>query len=184
MNASQHYKRAFGTEHAFPETWFDFERDILYFGWDHQYPSLEPHDFLMDEARKVQHLASYDHQKEWTALENDEGFARVEALFGVFRNPSTFTSVVRQMHKRIDGVELVFTPRFDLLSEDWLLTATRRMGEDLLGRELSFVILESNMEKAFPLMRLGKIPVFEAQIVITQQRRFLWIAVKLTMSKL
>jgi hypothetical protein len=107
--ASQHYNTA-GTEHVFPETWFDFERDTLYFGWDDQDPSLKPQDFLMEEARKAQHLALYDHQKGWTPDKDEEAAARVNGVFDVFGNLSTFTSVVRQMHRRIDGVELVFTP--------------------------------------------------------------------------
>jgi hypothetical protein len=102
--ASYHYNRAFGTEHAFPETWFEFERDTLYFGRGDQDPSLEPHDFLVDEAEKVQHLTLYDHQKDWPPWKDEEAAARVNGVFDVFGNLSTFTSVVRQMHRRIDGV--------------------------------------------------------------------------------
>ena len=177
--ASQHYNTA-GTEHVFPETWFDFERDTLYFGWDDQDPSLKPQDFLMEEARKAQHLALYDHQKGWTPDKDEEAAARVNGVFDVFGNLSTFTSVVRQMHRRIDGVELVFAPlrrdlqiliyrTEDLRGSSGLLAAVERIVKDLMGLpgRFSSHILEKYM--AHHLAGWENVPFFRAQIVITPE---------------
>jgi hypothetical protein len=149
--ASYHYKKAFGTEHAFPETWFDFERDTLYFGWDDRDLAQEPHDFLMEEAQKVQHLALYDHRQGWTSLSDDGAKVKMAALSSVFGNLSNFIFVVRQMHGRIDGVELVFTPAqrdltlMHLIYEtesrrggSGILAAARRMEREISNRAVSF----------------------------------------------
>jgi hypothetical protein len=180
--ASYHYKRAFGTEHAFPETWFDFERDTLYFGCDDQDPLLEPQDFLIEEARKVQHLAFYDHQKEWSRDRDEEAAAIVNGVFNVFGNLSTFTSVVRRMHRRIDGVELVFTPfRPDLRvliygTEDsgaasGLRATIERIENDLMGLPSRFSCHILRKKMAHHLAGWENIPVFRAQIVITPEEK-------------
>jgi hypothetical protein len=59
--ATRYYAKAFGTCNAFPCTWFDFERDILYLDSDFITDQvLVPNDSLISEASRVRHLATFD----------------------------------------------------------------------------------------------------------------------------
>jgi len=51
--ASKHYSRVFGTSRSFPEVYFDFERDTLYFDWRGSF-SLD--DFSKEDLKRVKYL--------------------------------------------------------------------------------------------------------------------------------
>jgi hypothetical protein len=111
---TSHYQKAFGGFDAFPDTWFDFERDILYLDWDvYDEPPMKPGDFLSLNACKVRNLAMFDHDVFYKHYDDYE-FWLCEVL-NVFTNVKQLTIVLYQLHDATDCSELVIkTPRTDL----------------------------------------------------------------------
>jgi hypothetical protein len=71
------YSKAFGTEHALPVTWFDFERDVLYLDWNrsHSLADFQLSDPGSIDSAKVRHLALFDQLTEFWhgGLSRDDG---------------------------------------------------------------------------------------------------------------
>jgi hypothetical protein len=85
--ASKFYTRAFGTEHAFPETWIDFERDIVFLDLDSAKSDMLTSTWLghlrPEELRRLKNLLTKRHDKEqgeWSAAKILARFGNVEVL--------------------------------------------------------------------------------------------------------
>ena len=102
--ASKVYTRAFGTAQAYPETWFDFKRDLLYLDFDHLLADLS------FDVKKVENLAvcahPIDFNNRFYQRGIDERFlAEILAYFGNVK----ILTLVNSQHTVLDRGELVTT---------------------------------------------------------------------------
>jgi hypothetical protein len=181
---TRHYQRAFGGFDgcdAFPKTWFDFERDILYLDWDVYYaPPMEPEDFLSLNACKVRNLATFNNDVFNQHLYNDHESWLCEIL-KVFTNVKQLTIVLYQLHDETDGSELVIkTPRTDLpaiIFDDMGLNRgkntpcggdLRRFYREVLSKKPNIDVqkLESSRSPSDSGL-LNKLPALDFQIIAT-----------------
>jgi hypothetical protein len=111
------YSKAFGTEHALPVTWFDFERDVLYLDWNrsHSLADFQLSDPGSIDSAKVRHLALFDQLTEFWhgGLSRDDGTEYnyeqwICDVLRVFCNLMKLTIVISQGHEKYDN-DLVFT---------------------------------------------------------------------------
>lgn len=107
--ASKVFTRAFGTAQAYPETWFDFKRDLLYLDFGHLLADLSL------DVKKVENLAvcahPIDFNNRFYRRGIDERFlAEVLAYFG---NVKTLT-LVNSQHTVLDRGDLVTTDVTDI----------------------------------------------------------------------
>jgi hypothetical protein len=111
---TRHFEKAFGGYNVFPDTWFDFERDILYLDWDiYDEPLMKPGDFLSLNACKVRNLATFDDVFDDHHYDDYESW--LCEILNVFTNVKQLTTVLYQLHDGTDCSELVIkTPRTDL----------------------------------------------------------------------
>jgi hypothetical protein len=112
---TRHYQKSFGGSQSFPDTWFDFERDILYLDWDiYNEPLMKPGDFVSLNACKVRNLATFDTDVFYEHHYDDYESWLCEIL-NVFTNVKQLMIVLYQLHDGTDCSELVIkTPRTDL----------------------------------------------------------------------
>jgi hypothetical protein len=112
---TRHYQKAFGGFSAFPETWFDFERDILYLDWDvYDQRPIKPEDFPSLNACKVRNLATFDNDV-LDELHYDDYESWLCEILNVFTNVKQLTIVLYQLHDEPDCSEFAIkTPRTDL----------------------------------------------------------------------
>jgi hypothetical protein len=112
---TRHYQKAFGGCQSFPDTWFDFERDILYLDWDvYNEPPMKPGDFLSLNACKVRNIATFNNDVLYEHHYDDYESWLCEIL-NVFTNLKQLTIILYQLHDETNCSELVIkTPRTDL----------------------------------------------------------------------
>lgn len=138
------YTKAFGSDSAFPETWFDFEQDTLYLDWDS--PILNVGDIydapMPTHAGQVQHLAIL-HCPDW--YQSPRYLHRVLRRFG---NVKTFSMIMKRHCCEFDNlalmdpfdfdakVDLLESPDDEILEEKYNQDQNRYLGEAFNAMEL------------------------------------------------
>jgi hypothetical protein len=171
--ATRYYAKAFGTCGAFPCTWFDFERDILYLDWDFiSDQELVPKDFLISEASRVRHLATFDYPQRynWFNFMRGIDYPDYESwlceILSVFTNLTHLTIVLEQCHnistKNNDGKEIVIkTLRNDLTPST---PTSPRWDFDRTGFEQSIHDYYRSIISRTPELDMQKLEEYRAQL--------------------
>jgi hypothetical protein len=192
--ATKHYTKAFGTCNASPSTWFDFERDTLYLDWDIiAEEELVPRDFLISEASRVRHLATFDfpQRSHWSNFMRGVDYPDYESwlceIFSVFTNLTQLTVVLEQCHnismKKNDGKEIVIktlrndltpfsgSPRWDF-DRSGLEQSIYEYYQSIISRipELDMQKLKSYLAQLDPPM-LNKLPTFDFQVFASPKEK-------------
>lgn len=110
--ASKIYRRAFGTKHAFPQTWFSFELDTLYMHLEGRVSNLKEIGDMENVRRMALRMGCDGFPT--TGLTRRFVSQRANRLCGTFPNLRTFTSVA-QRHDDL-CTDLVFIDLKDISS--------------------------------------------------------------------